>query len=309
MEHGVSDDTDKVSSIENLTSELHHDKWVPIHEDIIRDSQKSEVNILEGGHYLHHTQAAAAISGQYYLHQINVQLDSISEKLDELIDYHNDERIGLLLTVKERLLKIANKQNVDIHDIGEVRALMKDSLNVYSEYRVRLSRQCDALANFEPKVFFVKDKITALEEKIKEINFTTKIVYEAEQLSIQAELSEIAIRMKLGDKIALIQELTNQMKEHCDSSFNSTIAEFIIDEYRPIVRERYRKFGEKYLLKHPERLEQINNLVSLSELTSMDSNIGELSQKLILEQNKKQEILYLPSEDLVSQRIFVALDE
>lgn len=150
-------------------------------------------------------QAMALVSGQYYLHQINAQMESISERIDELINYHHDEKIGLLLTVKDRLLKIANKQNADDHDIGEIRTLLKDAKNVYEEYRVRLLRQLEELEDFKSKAFFEKDKLSALEEKIQDINFTMKIVYEADQLSIQAELSEIAIRMKLGEKIQLFK--------------------------------------------------------------------------------------------------------
>ncbi|MGX7263010.1 alpha/beta hydrolase [Enterococcus crotali] len=33
------------------------EKWVLLHEDMIKDSQKSEIKILEGSHYLHHTQS------------------------------------------------------------------------------------------------------------------------------------------------------------------------------------------------------------------------------------------------------------
>lgn len=33
------------------------DKWVPLHEEMIKKSQQSEIKILEGGHYLHHTQS------------------------------------------------------------------------------------------------------------------------------------------------------------------------------------------------------------------------------------------------------------
>ncbi|MDB1653535.1 hypothetical protein ABQE22_10825 [Enterococcus durans] len=254
-------------------------------------------------------QAMALVSGQYYLHQINAQMESISERIDELINYHHDEKIGLLLTVKDRLLKIASKQNADDHDIGEIRTLLKDAKNVYEEYRVRLLRQLEELEDFKSKAFFEKDKLSALEEKIQDINFTMKIVYEADQLSIQAELSEIAIRMKLGEKNLVIQELTEQMKEHYDTSFYLTVDKFIKEKYRPIVRERYRLLGKKYLLKHPERLKQINNSVSLSEMNLVDSRVGDLTQRLLLEKNREQEIVYLPGEDLKSQRVFIAVDD
>lgn len=33
------------------------DKWVQLHEKAIKESHKSEIKILEGDHYLHHTQS------------------------------------------------------------------------------------------------------------------------------------------------------------------------------------------------------------------------------------------------------------
>lgn len=33
------------------------EKWVPLHENAIKNNHKSEIKILEGGHYLHHTQS------------------------------------------------------------------------------------------------------------------------------------------------------------------------------------------------------------------------------------------------------------
>lgn len=33
------------------------DNWLKIHKDMVKNSEKSAIEILEGGHYLHHTQA------------------------------------------------------------------------------------------------------------------------------------------------------------------------------------------------------------------------------------------------------------
>ncbi|MDT2601583.1 hypothetical protein P7D85_17530 [Enterococcus hulanensis] len=253
-------------------------------------------------------QAMAMVSGQYYLHEINTQLEEISEKLNELLNVHNDEKIGMLLTVKERLLVISKKENVDTHDISEIRGLIKDARNVFAEYRVRLSRQQDNLNNLKSKNIFEKSKIAMLEEIIKDLNFTIKIVYEADQLSNQAELSEIAVRMKLNDSAETIQELTSQLKDHYEKSFYGAIDNFVKKEYRPAVQAKYRELGNKYLLKHPEHLKRINDSVSLSELRTMNSSVGELMQQLIKEYNKEQEILYVPGDDTNPQRVFVAVE-
>ena len=253
-------------------------------------------------------QAMAMISGQYYLHEINAQLDDISGKLSELMNIHNDEKIGMLLTVKERLLVIASKEHVDTHDISEIRSLVKDTKNVFAEYRVRLSRQQEGLNKLKSKNIFEKNKIAMLEEIIADINFTIKIVYEAEQLNLQAELSEIAVRMKLNDDAEMIEELINQLKNHCESSFYGTLDSFVKNEYRPAVQAKYRELGKKYLLKHPEHLKRINDSVNLSELRTMDSSVGELIQQLTTEFNRDQEILYIPGDDMNPQRVFVAVE-
>ncbi|WP_373192771.1 hypothetical protein [Enterococcus sp. RIT-PI-f] len=253
-------------------------------------------------------QVMALVSSQYYLNQINSQLANISERINELLNYHHDEKIGMLLTVKDRLSKIVSKQHADSHDIGEVRILLKDAKNVYEEYRMRLSRQLEELEKFEAKAFFEKDKIFELETKIQETNFTIKIVYEADQLSMQAELAEIAVRMKTSEDNLVIKELTEQIKDRFNSSFYHTAESFIKDKYLPIIREKYRKFGKNYLFKHPERLKQINHLAKVPELKSMDTKISDLVQQLSVESNREQEIVYLPSENLQAQRVFLAIN-
>ncbi len=251
-------------------------------------------------------QAMAAISGQYYLHEITSQLEDISGKLDELIAYHNEEKIGVLLTVRERLLKITSKKFPDEHDIEEIRALLGDCLDVFYEYKTRLSRQQEELAFFESKKKLAKNRLTALDEKIETINFTIKVIYLADQSSLQAELSEIVVRMKLGHSTVKIQELVTQMQKRYEESFYSNVKEFIDGKYKPLVRKLYQKLGGKYLAKHPDRL---NHSVRFAELEKSDLKIGVLVQQLIANQNKKQEILYIPGENLSPQRVFVEVSE
>lgn len=265
-------------------------------------SQANPINAITVG-----MQAMAAVSGQYYMHEINSKLELMSDILHELMNYHHDEKIGLLLTVQERLTVIVNKQYNDSHDIDEIRSLLKDVRNVYKEYHTRLLRQIDELGVFNSKALLAKDRILALEKKIQEINFTIKIAYEADQLSIQSQLSEIAIRMKTGDKYETVQELTEQMQQYYNSSFYSNIDVFIKEKYKPVAQNRYRKLGEKYLIKNRDHLKQINTSLRLSNFQSIDSNLGNLSQQLLIDNNKEQEILYIPNKDLSVQRVFVAV--
>jgi len=253
-------------------------------------------------------QALALVSSQYYLHEINTQLEDISGKLNELLSIHHDEKIGMLLTVKERLSGIASKENVDGHDINEIRILLRDTRNVFSEYSVRLSRQQEDLKGFKANNLFEKSRIALLEEKISDINFTAKMAFEADQLSLQTELSEIAVRMKLNSDTEILKELTNQLQEHYEDSFYKKIDHFVIDEYRPTVQAKYRELGKKYLLKHPDHLKQINDSLRLSELRGNDTHVGKLTQRIIEDYDKEQKLLYMPGDDMNEQRVFLEVE-
>ncbi|MNG42100.1 hypothetical protein D3C84_1317480 [compost metagenome] len=34
-----------------------NDNWLRIHQDMVKNSDKSAIQIIEGGHYLHHTKS------------------------------------------------------------------------------------------------------------------------------------------------------------------------------------------------------------------------------------------------------------
>ena len=55
-------------------------------------------------------QAMAAVSGQYYLHEIYSQLEDLSSKLDKLIEFHHDEKTAKLKNTKIRLEEIVKKK-------------------------------------------------------------------------------------------------------------------------------------------------------------------------------------------------------
>lgn len=83
-------------------------------------------------------QAMALISGQYYMSEISKQLESVDRKLDKLIGYHHDEKIGILRSANRELLELASKTNVDAADIISSQRLEEKCGEVYFEYLTRL---------------------------------------------------------------------------------------------------------------------------------------------------------------------------
>ena len=92
-------------------------------------------------------------------------------------------------------------------------------------------REKEDLVAFKSDAWFEKHKIVGLKEKLEKINFTTKICYEVDQLRIQAELSEIALRMKVGQSQEWLSEQFEQVKKNYDTSFYANFDEYL-KEYK-----------------------------------------------------------------------------
>ena len=82
-------------------------------------------------------QAVAAVSGQYYMHQLSAQLSGIAGKLDKLIEFHHDEKWGDLQYVEEALERLVQSSASEIDDISEVRRLREIAGRVFNEYKNR----------------------------------------------------------------------------------------------------------------------------------------------------------------------------
>lgn len=95
-----------------------------------------------------------------------------------------------------------------------------------------------------------------MEEKLDEINFTTKICYEADQLRIQAELSEIALHVKLGQSQEWISDQFEQLQKNYDTRFYANFDEYL-KEYKQITKDKYRELSHDYLVKHPDKLKEL----------------------------------------------------
>ncbi|OLS37738.1 hypothetical protein [Bacillus sp. MRMR6] len=146
-------------------------------------------------------QGMSAVSGTYYLHKIYTQIKDVDVKLEKLLNIHHDTSIGRLNAARNGLSEIANRKFVDTTDLSAIRSYKKTADEIYEEYKYRLKRQGSE------------------EKELSDIDFTIAIAFEANKLSLVAELIEIGKRMKIGGQIEIINELTRQLKQNYANSF------------------------------------------------------------------------------------------
>ena len=155
-------------------------------------------------------QVMSAVSGTYYLHKINAQITDMDAKLEELLNIHHDTNIGRLVAARKGLSEIANREFVDTTDLSAIRNYKKTADEIQEEYTYRLKRQ-------ESELILEID--SKAERKIlSDINFTMTIAFEANKLSLFAELIEIGTRMKIGGQTEIINGLTRQLKQNYANS-------------------------------------------------------------------------------------------
>lgn len=260
-------------------------------------------------------QATAAISGQYYLHQIYNQLDIINSNLEQLINMHHDEKVGVLLNAKARLSEITSRQIVDEIDINEIRSLRNNIGEIYQEYKNRLDREQQSLSKFKSKAFRVEERVKEYNNSIEEMNFTLQVTFEADRLSMYAELTEIAARMKRNYNDPTLEELFHQLNTNYKNSFSLSIKDNIETIFAPIIENASTIIGngkDFWLIdKDPNKLLSSieSNLKHLQENLIKNSDY-ELINRVLSEPNKEQTILLLPGEEnLQEQRIFVSVSE
>ena len=259
-------------------------------------------------------QALAAISGQYYLHQIFAQLDGINSNLEKLIEFHHDEKIGILLNTKNRLSEIIERKNVDGCDINEIRDLRNKIGEVFQEYKTRLDRECKNVAEFKSEAWFVEKRVDYYSKEIDEMSFTLQICFEADRLSMQAELAEIAVRMKMNYADLMLEELFYQLKDNYDNSFSISIDDKIKEIFEPINLNAKEIVGDGkdfiFIDKNPEKL--LNYIYHKSNQLEEQLNSkadSKIINQVLFERNQQQEVAITLDEELKGQRIFIPVVE
>ena len=188
-------------------------------------------------------QGMSAVSGTYYLHKIYTQIKDVDTKLEKLLNIHHDRNIGRLIAARKGLSEISNRKFVDTTDLSAIRSYKKTADEIHEEYKYRLKRQGSE------------------EKKLSDIDFTIVIAFEANKLSLVAELIEIGKRMKKGGQIEIINELARQLKQNYANSFYHNIDLEIEKSYSMRQQQSSNKLvnKKKKLEKSLEKLRDINN--------------------------------------------------
>ena len=254
-------------------------------------------------------QAMAAISGQYYMTQINGQLAEMSKNLDELIDMHHDEKMGILQNAQKRLAEITRRTIADESDIDEIRDIRNRIGEVYQEYETRLNREYDGTVEFSSDKWFVEKRVDSYSQLVDKLNFTMRICAEADKLQLQSEVAEIAVRMKVNARDPMLPELYEQLNDNFNNSLVKQLRDHPEAVFRPIIDNGEKIVGDGkdlgFIDKDRDKLIQLITEKSKDtvELYST-ADEKELAEQLIEEKDRSSEILMMIDEK-GNQRVFV----
>lgn len=286
--------------------------------------------------------AMSFVSGEYYLSQINNQINEINKKLEELIKIHHNENIGKLFATRKTLSDISNRMSLDSIDLNSIRSCKKTSDEVFQEYFYSLNSKQEDVRNLKNE----KEIIS----KIDDINFDMSLAFEANKLSLMCQIVEVTSRLKLESQEEIVEELINQLKIDYEDSLYANISNqlqklensinYKLEEFqfkKKMFTEKIDKFGSitpgigygllaslglktiaivKENMDSSSILKSKNTVHSSIDFTSeaiekikADDQLDEIIENVLDLKNKKSTILYIPVDEYGEERIFIATEE
>lgn len=255
--------------------------------------------------------AMAMVSGQYYMNEISEQLKHVEQKLDKLIGYHHDEKIGILKNVNRELFALASKSHTDAADIIACQRLCEKCGEVYYEYHTRLEGvSVNAKERWINKVRELRELGSSIDDS--ELNFTIQMCYQASALYEKCKLAEISVRMKIGgSQERFISEQLALLHENSKDAFHRNIHQYIDNHYAPLL-EKSGKIADamKLPLLSNVTIEEAKNIRRKKEgiLQMVANDSVDLVQGLVHSLCEPKEMLIMLEGSPDGQRVFV-LDE
>lgn len=237
-------------------------------------------------------QAMSAVSGTVYLYKIHSQMISLDVKLEKLLSRYDDTNIGYLIATKKGLSEIINREFVDKVDLYAIRDYKKTVNETHEIYMRRLEKEKELPTRNDSKA---EDKM------LEEIEFAILIAYEASKLSLLAEVIEIRTRMKIGDQVERLDELSRQLKQNYYNSFYYNIDLEIEKAYSNVLQR-----SNKNLLEKKIKIEQSLDLLTNESTYFSRDKIPELwfksavAGKNIIDLIKANKKIGLETQSLVS---------
>lgn len=280
-------------------------------------------------------QAMSIASGMYYLHEINTQLNSLNEKVNEIIRVRDDEQMGMLKSINKIIIEISNKEEVSDLDLAQLRRQREKASEIFEARFETYNRRRKENLNTLKKI----------EKSILEINKDTYILYQANRLELSAQLIEIFLYMKNNFSESYIKQQLKQFKSNYNNSFLSTLPEEILvdrdrissifakeitlvrsknkhfkidhkipwfkgnpfEEIADVAVRGYEKIRINKLLKEKEKIVSKQNQQSEGyRLLNEKENFGEVIQSLGLPQIRGEVLLIKNSKDEV-QELYVPM--
>ncbi len=90
-------------------------------------------------------QVASMITGQYYMNNISKQLNSIQEKLDDLINLFHIERQAKLVKSFQIVSNNFSKTNFVLEDFVEIKIILSELANIREEYYLMLENSVETI--------------------------------------------------------------------------------------------------------------------------------------------------------------------
>jgi hypothetical protein len=248
------------------------------------------------------------------MNEISKQLKSVNQKLDKLIGYHHDEKIGILRNVNRELSEITSRANIDAADIIACQNMGKQCGEIYYEYYTRLEGiSIDAKERWLNKQKELRELGASVDDS--EINLSIQMCFQASMLREKCKLAEIAVRLKIGvGQERFIAEQVEVLRKINDEAFHRDAHRHIHEHYAPVLKKAERIAKSRKLpipfadaTKEADDIQRRKNV--LMERISEDYTEEALVDDMLCFLTKPQETLILLGDTPDSQRVFVLADE
>lgn len=260
-------------------------------------------------------QVMALVSGQHFMVQITKRLDVIEAGMNHLVDFHHDEKLGVLRSIENQLKAIAIKRHVDHTDIQVLRNSLAQVDSISMEYLIRLDRQIaeEDFTDIKERKLFSKIRASKdLEALLQEMEdeglpFSIQISMYADALKLELKKAEYATRLKLGeaDKASEVFDELEILKKH---SFQVKAPE--------LLNQAFSKINEKaQSLVDGQWIESTRAAERLKLITSREEELNTFVHRFTSEDNfdeisgsnsEELEILYLTNDEISETRVFIS---
>jgi len=263
-------------------------------------------------------QAASIVTGQYYLHGINKQLESIDKKIERLVNLHHVERLAKIRYSVSLVKKLSRINHPNIEDMISLKMMQNEIGIIHEEYVHQLSTlNLDDLKSSGKWNTFAK-----LEELYSKVNdasfdFNLNMAITTDEILHLITIVELVLNSRMSDHVEnramrlgeLLKEVRGwDSKEFYRARFgNTSVADFypaVIEKAQDIYDKGNLGKGKVSLAIREFKIKQ----AQIEENISGKIHALEMGRKLVKQMGEPVEILYI-SDTLAGDRILVKRDE